>query len=126
MRVPANAREDLLNEKRKQIFKDMEAREQFYQQAKQEVQGFNRQTNTDSIFYHECNSRTLLPKPIFTCINENTLIYQGKIMSLGYAKALSKFITAETSFENQIMKIHLDDCAMKDPEFAVLLDSVLA
>ena len=52
------------------------------------------------------------------------LLYQGKIMSLGYAQALAKFIQNNRKAEHHILKIHLDDCSMKDQMFAAILEGV--
>ena len=57
-------------------------------------------------------------------MNENTLKYHGKIMSLGYAQALAKFLANNTKLEHQVLKLHLDDCSMKDLEFHTILEGV--
>jgi len=52
------------------------------------------------------------------------LKYHGKIMSLGYAQALAKFLENNGKVECHILKIHLDDCSMKDLEFNTILEGV--
>lgn len=65
-----------------------------------------------------------MPQPIFKYVANNTLKYQGKTMGLGYAQALSKFIKNNKQIENLILRMHLDDCCMKDQELATILDGV--
>ena len=45
-------------------------------------------------------------------------------MGIGYAKALSKFIQNNRQIENLILRMHLDDCCMKDLELATILKGV--
>ena len=52
------------------------------------------------------------------------LKYQGKIMSLGYAQALAKFIENNREVDHHILQLHLDDCSMKDVEFNTILEGV--
>ena len=49
------------------------------------------------------------------------LKYQGKIMSLGYAQALAKFIQNNREVDHHILQLHLDDCSMKDLELNTIL-----
>ena len=98
---------------------------QFYSQAKSDIIGYHRQPNQESQFFLECKSRGLLPQPLFKCINNNALKFQGKILSRGYSMALSKFIENNTRADMHILQLHLDDCSMKDQEFNNILQGVL-
>jgi hypothetical protein len=67
------------------IYQDLDAKEKFYTQAKNEIIGYNRKPNLESAFYHDCNKQFLLAQPIFKCVSNNTIKYQGKTMAKGYA-----------------------------------------
>ena len=77
--------EDLDLGNRNEIFRDIEAKEKFYSQAKSEIKGYNKKPNQESAFYHECMKKGLLAQPVFKCVTDNTIKYQGKTMGMGYA-----------------------------------------
>lgn len=44
----------------------------------------------------------MLPQPIFKCVKNNTLQFQGKNLQTGYALALEKYLKNITKSENFI------------------------
>ena len=87
---------------------------QFYDQAKKEIIGYNQKPNQESDFFLLCRKLGIIPQPIFKYVSNNTLKYQGKTLGMGYAKALAQFIKRNKKIGNIILKMHLDDCCMKD------------
>ena len=108
----------------KNIFQEMDSNEQFYNQAKREIAGFNREPTQDSKFYKTCKASNVLPRPLFTCIKDNELSHQGKRIGMPYAVALGEYIRLNKRQDHHILKLHLDDCSMKDEEFAVILKNI--
>ena len=50
--------------------------------------------------------------------------YQGKTMGMGYAQAIASYLKQSTKIDHLILKIHLDDCYMKDEQFSTILEGV--
>lgn len=53
------------------------------------------------------------------------LKFQGKKLSLGYATGIGQLIKTNQEPAMHLLGLCLDDCAMKDEEFSVLLDSIV-
>ena len=45
------------------------------EQAKKEIVGFNKKPTQESLFYHDCRIKRILPQPIFKSLSNNTLHY---------------------------------------------------
>jgi hypothetical protein len=112
-------------DRKKDVCSEIEANTNFYIQAKHEILGYNKPPNQDSIFYNVCKNSNILPQPLFKCVTDNVLRYQGKNMGIGYARALTKFIENNKNIQYHIINLHLDDCCMKDVEFNIILQGIL-
>lgn len=48
-------------DRKKDVCSEIEANQNFYLQAKHEIQGYNKPPNQDSIFYNEWKNSNILP-----------------------------------------------------------------
>lgn len=110
---------------RQNVLNQIEAHEKFYRKAKHEIAGNNQPPTQESQFYVSCQSQRLLAVPIFKCLENNAMNFHGQPLNLGYCKAFAKMIQNNVEEQNHLLSIHLDDCSMKDEEFAVILDAIL-
>ena len=63
--------------------------------------------------------------PIFKCLNDNALHYHSKKLPSGYIEPICEMIESNEDPHSHILSLWLDDCNMKDEDFANLLKSIL-
>lgn len=51
--------------------------------------------------------------------------FHGQPLNIGYCKAFAQMIKNNVEACDHLLSIHLDDCSMKDEEFATILDSIM-
>ena len=65
-----------------------------------------------------------MPLPVFKCIENNVFKYTNKKLGNGYARGLGQLIRENANPSMHVLQLELDDCNMKDDEFATILLSI--
>jgi hypothetical protein len=79
-------------------------------------------------YYTNCNAISELPLPTFAKIIKNTLILKAHMLSESHAMVLKHFLIQNATSLNEdykIQKLVIDDCALSDKSFALILEGLV-
>jgi hypothetical protein len=111
-------------DKQVNVFHKLDTHTNFFEVAKKEIQGNNNPATMNSTFFNHCNKQKLLPLPVFKCIENNCFKFANKKLGLGYVQGLGHLIVENTDPSLHVLQLELNDCNMKDEEFATILESI--
>lgn len=74
------------------VFEEHENKREFYRTAKQQILGYNKPQDLNSLFYSYCREHNVVPFPIQKFLGDNCLKIVGKSITLGYAKAIASLL----------------------------------
>lgn len=103
------------------VLEEHDLKKEFYKTAKQQILGFNKPQNLNSLFFSYCREQNVVPFPFTKFLSNNCLKIVRKSISLGYAKAIASLLEQNQDQSLHVLELHLEDCTLLDLALATIL-----